>query len=334
MGLLQPGNMQTGQERNWKITGGKMSIDKLSMRDSFWNRIYDLASKDKNIILVCADMGAPSLDKFRENLSAQYFNVGIAEHNMLAVAAGLSKEGKNVFTYAIAPFATSRCHEFTKLNCGLMKIPIKIVGVGAGFGYDDSGPTHHTTEDIAIMRAIPNLEVYCPADSFASQEIAEMTAMSGKPAYIRLDRHILPIIYDDSEDFNRGFKELKIGKDVCIVSTGNMTHKAMEASKRYEKKGVEVGVIDIYRLKPLNPDLTNNLMRYKKLLSLEEHLLDGGLGSIIAETIVDNDLPLKLKRMGLKDYVYAYGGRRNIQKLCGIDTDSVANCLDSLIENK
>ncbi len=306
-------------------------MDKISMRDSFWDRIYNLASKDRNIVLVCADMGAPSLDKFRKDLSAQYFNVGIAEHNMLAVAAGLSKEGKNVFTYAIAPFATSRCHEFTKLNCGLMKIPIKIVGVGAGFGYDDSGPTHHTTEDIAIMRAIPNLEVYCPADSFASQEIAEVTAKSGKPAYIRLDRHILPTLYNESDDFRIGFKEIKPGKDICIVSTGNMTHNALEASKEViMNRGINVGVIDIYRLKPLSPDFPGVLSRYKKAISLEEHLLDGGLGSIVAETIVDNGLPLKLRRMGLKDYIYAYGGRENIQNLCSIDTSSVIRSIIDL----
>ncbi len=302
------------------------------MRDTFWDRIYGLAKRDKNLVLIDADMGAPSLDKFRIDFNGrQYFSTGIAEQSMIALASGLAKEGKKVFTYAIAPFITSRCHEFTKLNCGLMKIPINLVGVGPGFSYDDSGPTHHLTEDISIMRAIPNLEIYCPSDNPAAEALAEKMYYSKNPTYIRLDREILPDLSGRDESLVRGFREFGKG-DLAIVSTGNMVHTALEAKTHYSGKGIQIGVIDLHQLKPLSKEFKKNISQYKNLVSLEEHILDGGLGSIIAETIVDNDLPVKLKkRIGLSDYIYAYGGRENIQKSCGIDTSSVINKIDEFI---
>jgi len=186
-------------------------ISNKTMRDAFWDRLYEFAKDDKKVILVCADMGAPALDKWRKDLTNQYFNVGIAEHNMLGIASGLAKEGKNVYTYAIAPFITSRAHEFAKLNGGLMKLPIKIVGVGAGFSYDDSGPTHHTTEDISIMRAIPNLVVLSPSDSIIAEKFAEISYCSKEPIYLRLDRQIQPNIYNinnKADYYKKGFCEI------------------------------------------------------------------------------------------------------------------------------
>jgi len=304
--------------------------DNISMRDSFINRIYDFAKVDREVMVVSADMGAPALDKFRFELGSQFLNVGIAEENMISVASGLASEGKKPYTIAIMPFTTSRCHEFVKLNLGLMKIPVRVVGIGAGFSYDDSGPTHHTTEDIAIMRAIPNLTIFSPADSIAASKIAEMTYKENKPVYIRLDRKVQPIIYEENEDFEKGFKELKQGFDVCIVSTGNMVHEALKIAKRLEENGKVVGVIDIYKLKPINPEIIRVLSKYKKIVSLEEQLLDGGFGSIISELITDNFLQLRLKRIGIKDYIYCYGGRENIQKQCKIDDDSVIKEIEKL----
>lgn len=306
-----------------------MKIEKTtSMRDALFGTLYDRALEDKEIVIVTADMGAPSLDKFRENIPERFFNVGIAEHNMIAIASGLASEGKKVYTFAIAPFITSRCFEFTKLNAGLMKLPIKLVGVGAGFSYDDSGPTHHTTEDISIMRAIPHLEIYSPSDSVSAAKITEMTINSQVPAYLRLDRKVLPKIYQEDEKFESGFKEYKIGKKVGIVTTGNMVHNALEVSSKF---GEDVGVIDVYRLNPINPRIADTLRQYKNIVTLEEHLLNGGLGSIVSELITDNSLPVQLKRIGLNDFIYAYGGRENIQKVCGIDTDLVTREISKLV---
>jgi transketolase len=295
--------------------------EKTSMRDALFGTLYEKAKYDKDIVVVTADMGAPSLDAFRKDFPERFFNVGIAEHDMIAVATGLASEGKKVYTFAIAPFITSRCFEFTKLNAGLMKYPIKLVGVGAGFSYDDSGPTHHTTEDISIMRTIPHLEIYSPADSICAAKIAEKSVDSHAPAYLRLDRKVLPKIYNKTDDFDKGFEEYISGKKVGIVTTGNMVHTALKVSKMFSQG--TVGVIDLYRIKPINPEIAETFEQYKNIVSLEEHLLYGGLGSLVAELIMDKEVPVKLKRIGLKDFIYAYGGRENIQKICGIDEQSV-----------
>ena len=273
-----------------------MNIDKTtSMRDAFFGVVYDLAKEDENVIVVSADMGAPSLDKFRKDFPNRFYNVGIAEDKMISIASGLASEGKKVYTYAIAPFITSRCYEFTKLNAGLMKFPIKLVGVGAGFSYDDSGPTHHTTEDISIMRAIPHLEVYSPSDSLSAIKLANRMNESTNPSYIRLDRKVLPQIHKDDETFENGFKRIKDGDKIAVVTTGNMVHTALKINKEMEN----VGVIELFQLNPINFEFKEELARYKRVVSLEEHLLNGGLGGIVSEIITDNDLPIKLKRIGL-----------------------------------
>lgn len=299
---------------------------KISMRDTFWNEIYELAKRDKEITIVDADMGAPSLDKFRERFRecGQYYSVGIAEQAMISISAGLAKEGKKVFTYAIAPFLTSRCHEFTNL-AGLMNIPLKLVGVGAGFSYEDSGPTHHALNDIAIMRVVPNLEIYSPSDSMMAGKIAREAHRSKNPSYIRLDREILPDISKESEEFHEGFRELKKGKNVVIISAGNLVHTALKAS---EQRGI--GVVDLYRLKPIDRSLIKVLAKYQKAISLEEHFYEGGLGSILAETIIDKKIKIQLKRMAVREYVYEYGKRENIQKKCGIGLEDLRRNIESL----
>lgn len=130
-------------------------IQNITMRDAFLNRLYDIAKENRDIILISADMGAPALDKFRSDLSSQFINVGIAEANLVTIATGMALSGKKVFIYAIMPFVTSRCYEMIKVDLSLMNVPVTAIGVGAGFSYDDSGPTHHSTEDISIMRTLP-----------------------------------------------------------------------------------------------------------------------------------------------------------------------------------
>ncbi|MCK4788053.1 MAG: hypothetical protein KAV87_30145 [Desulfobacteraceae bacterium] len=301
----------------------------ITMRDTFFDKLYEIAKKDRNIILVSADMGAPSLDKFRRDLSTQFINVGIAEENMVTVATGLALSGKKVFIYAIMPFATSRCYEMIKVDLSLMNTPVTIVGVGAGFGYDDSGPTHHSTEDITIMRALPNMTILSPSDSIMAAEFAKISCNISGPSYVRLDRQVQPLLYTRDTNFSEGLSSLRSGKDICIISTGNMVHKALEVSDKLTNYSIEAAVLDIYRLKPVNEKLllehSKNLQR---VVTLEEHLLSGGVGSIVAEIMADNDETLPLKRIGIQDkYCYAYGDRENILSMCGLDTSSVTKTI-------
>ena len=296
------------------------------MRDAFWNKVYEIARKDSNVIVVSADMGAPALDKFREGLSGQFINTGIAEQNAILISAGMALGGKKVFAYAIAPFITLRCYEQIRLELGAMNIPVTLVGVGAGFGYDDSGPTHHTIEDLSIMRILPNMTVNNITDSVMASAFAEMSCKMTSPNYIRLDREVLPNIYKEGSDFSLGLAVLRQSNDICIVTTGNMVHRALEVSNELRNQSVEVGVIDLYRL-PINEKLFLEAVDgVKRIITLEEHTIPGGMGSTVAEVLTDNNKFIPLKRLGLdcrKGYYYKYGGRKNIQSLYGLDKESL-----------
>ena len=300
-----------------------------TMRDVFFDRLYEIAKKDKNIILVCADMGAPSLDKFRKDLSSQFLNIGIAEQNMITVSSGLALSGKNVFAYAIMPFITLRCYEQIKIDMCAMNVPMTTVGVGAGFSYDDSGPTHHTTEDIAIMRCLPNITILNVTDNVMASACAEIAYRFDSPLYIRLDREPFQVLYKKDEDFSKGLSCLREGKDLCIVATGNMVHKALEVAEILEKHSIKVAVVDLYRLKPINvKTLLKFIEQSEKIVTLEENLINGGIGSIIAEVLVDNNVTIPLKRIAIPDkYCYTYGGRECIRKTIGLDTNGVVKTI-------
>lgn len=304
----------------------------ISMRDFFFDKLCDIARDNKKIVIVSADMNAPALDKRIKELGNQYINTGIAEQGALLVASGLALAGKKPYVYAIAPFVTTRIHEFIKLEMGVMKLPITVVGVGAGFSYDEAGPTHHTTEDISIIRAIPNLAIFSPSDAEMAKSFALLTSVMKTPAYIRLDRQLLPQIYGSAENFIDGYCSLKDGKDIAIIATASMVHNAIEASDYLAKEnGASIGVIDLYRPQPLNPELVNILRRYKQVITVEEHMLNGGLGSIISELITDNQLNTKLKRIGLDKYHYLYGTRGNIQNSTGLGVEDIVKTIKTYL---
>ena len=314
-----------------------MSKDILPMRDSFFNALYDIARKDKRVILVTADCGAPSLDKFREDLRSQYFTVGIAEQNMISIAAGLALEGKIVYTYAIAPFASLRCYEQIKVDLCCMNLPVTSLGIGAGLAYDIMGPTHHTTEDISIMRALPNMTILNPSDSVMSGDFAKVSYEAAGPKYIRFDRGDLPLLYADRKiDYSKGLVELKKGSGLCIIATGVMVHKAIEISEELSQYSINPGVIDVYRMKPMNEKLLLQIMsKYEHVVSLEEHFRIGGLGSALSEIICDNEKNTRLMRFGICDkYYFEYGGRDRLHSLCRLDKKSVLGTIVSWVNAK
>lgn len=302
-----------------------------TMRDAFFDALYDIVKQERNTVIISADMGAPSLDKFRRDLSSQFVNVGIAEENMVTIATGLALSGKKVFIYAIMPFVTSRCYEMLKVDLSLINLAVTVIGVGAGFSYEDSGPTHHSTEDITIMRVLPNMTILNPSDCVMAAKCAELACQITGPSYIRLDREVLPIIYTSptAQTFTEGIATLKTGEDVCMIATGNMVHNALKIAEKLENHDIHAGVIDLYRLKPINTELLlTEITMSKKIVTLEEHLLEGGMGSAIAEILVDHGKSISLKRFGIPGkYLYAYGGREHIQAVCGIDVESVTHAI-------
>jgi len=302
-----------------------MKISVVQMRDAFISKLYEYAKKNSDIIYVSNDQGAISLDKFRSDIPNQFINAGVSEQNIISTATGLSLGGKKVYIYSIASFITLRCFEQIKLDLCAMNTPITIIGVGACYSYSYDGPTHHATEDISIMRSLPNMEIYSPSDSNTARGLVDISMKSSSPIYIRLDREKLPILYNEKDDFSIGFKSIKNGKDICILATGIMTHVALDVAEELKKENLDTKVIDIYRLKPINiKELVKEIIDIKKIITLEEHSINGGLGSIIAEIFADFNVKKELKRIGIEDkFLFAYGSRKKLHIDSGIDKKSI-----------
>ena len=269
-----------------------------SQRDAFFTRIYEMMKHDKDILIVVADMSTPVFDKVREDFPHRFFNVGISEQQAILLASGLAKEGKKVFVYAISTFMIMRCYEQIRVSQGVMKFPITIVGVGSGYSYDDSGPTHHMLEDISIMRVLPHMTIHSISDNVMARRVAEESVEMNTPNYVRFDRHIRPDIYKDDDDFSFGYNVLEEGTDGYFISTGIMTDMAIQ---HYDGR---LGIIDLHTI-PCHESSLSEIIQDKKVITLEEHFLPGGLGSYVLEIISDNDLNTKVRRIGLKQaYIY------------------------------
>lgn len=286
------------------------------MRDSFFEELFRVASKDKNVLLLMADQGAHSMKKFEEKIPRQLVNVGIAEQNMISVAAGLALCGKKVFVHAISNFTTIRCYEQIKVDLSIMDLPVTIAGVGAGFTYGSDGPTHHANQDIAAMRAIPGMRILNASDSVSLSAFPHLAYRLPQLTYIRFDKGNVPALYDASHNFLEGLSEIKKGDNTVIVSTGIMVHHAVTIANDLGN----LGVIDMYRLKPVpEKKLSTVLSRYKNIVVLEEHLAYGGLATIIADFLADTHMNKRFMRIGLPDaHSFVYGTREHMQEGVGL----------------
>ena len=283
--------------KRWSIIG---------QRPTFGMALFELAKEDKNILAVVADVvNSAGLANMSKELPEQVVNVGIAEQNMMGVAAGLSSEGYTVFTTTFAPFQAMRCLEQIRVNQGYMGQKVVMVGLAGGVAYGELGFTHCTMEDTAILRAIPNIAVVTPADSMEVVKIVEAAAQYPQSVYIRLmDKTGIPMVYEDDYAFAIGKAVPIITEgDIAIIANGPQVYPAMKAAKRYkEEHGRDVAVYDLHTVKPMDEELLTNLMgKAKAIITVEEHGIIGGLGSAVAEFYADKvDHPL-VYRMGLEN---------------------------------
>jgi len=308
----------------------RMDRWELGMRDAFSTALYDIARQDSRVILVTSDTGAICHDEFKKYLKCQYLNVGIAEQNLVGVGAGLAMSGKIVYIYAIVPFATMRCYEQIRIDLCCMNLPVTVVGIGAGYDYNTLGPTHHGTEDISLMRGLPAMTVFSPSDSLMVGALAKVTYELPGPKYLRLDRTGLPLIYqNEQEDFSKGLSMLRPGRDLCIIATGRMVYHALQIADSLKRLSIDAGVVDLYRIKPLNEELLlEAVSQTRRLVTLEEHFLAGGIGSIISEFLIDREKALPLKRLGIPDrFCRVYGSRADLYNYNKLDIDSVVEAL-------
>ncbi len=302
------------------------------MRDAFIEAIYEKMRENERIFFLSADFGSPALDKLREDFEDRFINVGIAEQNLINVSVGLALEEYIVYAYAIAPFITMRDYEQIRQSLAISSqvrpVNVNLIGVGAGLSYDVSGPTHHCMEDISVMRLLPNFTVFSPCDRLSAKKFIDYSINVRMPKYLRFDSKALPEIYDNINDLKieEGFYELVKGKKVCLVSTGFMTHRALKAAKELQ----DVGVVDMFMLKPVNEKLLlETLKEYVYIITIEEGFIgNGGLDALISKVILDNRLNIKLKRMGFNDkYVFELGGRDYLHKLNNLDEEAIIKAI-------
>lgn len=304
-------------------------------RDLFIETVFDAAKTDPNVYFVSADLGAVALDRWRAELPGQFLHAGISEQNMTDMSAGLSFAGKKVFTYAMACFATTRCYEQIKCALALHGLPATLIGVGVGLGYDDAGPTHYTTEDMAAMRCIAGLELWTPGDAESTACLAQRCLTQPALRYVRLERPALPDLYHGRFErvMDQGAAVIREGRDVALVSCGYMLHKSLEAADRLRAEGIEAGVIDLFRLKPLDaPRLSALLAPYHSVVTVEEHFLPGGFGAAVLEALSDAGVQKRVTRLGLPErYFFENGTRANLLKLSGLDVPSLVARVRALV---
>ncbi len=311
------------------------------MRTEATRVIYEAALKNKNIIFITGDLGHTFSKKYQENIPNQYINVGLAEQNMVGIAAGLALSGKKVFTFSIIPFALMRCFEQIRIDICYQNLDVTVIGIGAGFAYSTSGCTHYGTEDIAIMRALPNMKVYSPCHPPESRLIAEKILKTGGPAYLRLGKGKETVISglekETLEDIERGQGVVVIpGTDITIFATGHIITEAISAAQELKKHGLSVEVVNIHTIKPFDNDIVLDRIGNKKaIFSLEEHSIYGGLGSAISEIISEANFHVKppiFKRFGIKDrFTSVVGSIETLRKDNGIDTESIVKEIFNLM---
>lgn len=310
-----------------------------TMRDALIEEIGENMRRNDRIFFLSADMGAPSLDRLREMFKDRFINVGIAEQNLVNVAAGLALEGFVVYAYAIAGFLTMRAYEQIRINLALSSqcrdINVNLVGVGTGISYDMAGPSHHCLEDISVIRTLPNILICSPADWITTKKFVDFSIRDKNPKYIRLDGKALPPIYPQETifDWQAGFCQLAEGYDTCIVATGWMTHKALRIAEKLSKRNGNIGVIDVFMLRPFNEVLFfETVKEYKTIITLEESFVGkGGLDSLISNILRANNSNICLQRVGFGDtYIFESGNREYLSGLGGFGENNVIELIKNI----
>lgn len=301
---------------------------KLGPRGTYGTTIFELAPDVDNLMVLTADLCTSSgLDRFRTSFPDKYINIGIAEQNMIGIAAGLANEGYVVFCSTFAPFASMRACEQVRNHMGYMGLNIKLVGLASGVSTGILGNSHYGLEDIAVMRSIPNMTILSPADSTETAKATVAATYFEGPVYIRLTGIMNnPIVYKEDYDFEIGKAiMLREGTDITIVATGTMVYKSLEAAKLLEKEGISVGVINMHTIKPLDTEILDKVFETSKLIvTVEEHSIIGGLGGAIAEyKAIKKDFPPQLI-IGISDIFPVAGDYSYVLETNGLTEFKIA----------
>lgn len=303
-------------------------LSMLGHRGAFAVTLTELAETMDNLMVLTADMGSlTGLERLKKQFPEKFYNIGIAEQNMIGIAAGLAKTGNVVFATTYANFITMRSYEQIRLNLGYMKFNVKIVGTGGGLSMGMSGNSHYGLEDMALMRAIPNMTVISPADTTEIAKAVFAAAKQEGPMYIRLAGALnQPMVYQEDYEFEIGKSiTLREGSDITIIATGTMVYECLKAADQLKEKNLFVRVVNMHTIKPLDTDAIDDALRDTKMLvTVEEHSIIGGLGSGVAEYKSSLSTMVPHIRIGLPDAFGVIGDYSYLLDYYGLTSAKIA----------
>jgi transketolase len=300
----------------------------------FADTLLELGQQNKNLLVVTGDSrGSGKLVPFGQKLPEQIVEVGIAEQNLVGVAAGLASTGKKVFAVSPASFLTARSFEQIKNDVAYSDISVKLIGISAGVSYGALGSTHHSLHDFAALQAVNNIHIVVPADNFETSKAIESSVDYPYPLYIRFGKKPLPHLHDANTNFEIGKAiVLSTGSDVTFVATGETVFRAVEARKRLEEQGISCGVISMHTLKPFDESAISEAARYSRaIITVEEHSVHGGLGSACASFLYQEGFHNPFKIIGIPDEYTVNGSQAEIFDYYGITPEGLAQSARELI---
>ena len=301
-------------------------VKKIATRESYGNALAELGAQNPNIVVLDADLaGATKTGVFKKAFPERHIDCGIAEGNMMGVAAGLATCGKIPFASSFAMFAAGRAFEQVRNSIGYPHLNVKIGATHAGISVGEDGATHQCNEDIAIMRTIPGMTIICPADDVEARAAVKAAAEYVGPVYMRFGRLAVPVINDEANykfEIGKGIT-LKEGKDVTIIATGLEVNESLEAAKLLEADGISAEVINIHTIKPLDKELVvASAKKTGKVVTVEEHSVIGGLGGAVAEALSE-EAPTKMLRIGMMEKFGQSGPAKALIEYYGLDGKSI-----------
>jgi transketolase len=299
--------------------------ENVATRKAFGDALAKFGGRHKNVMVLDADLsGSLKTEKFSKLYPDRHYNFGVAEANMVNSAAGMSLRGKIPFACSFAVFTTGRPWEHIRNSICYPNLNVKLVGSHAGILTGEDGATHQATEDIAIMRAIPNMKVICPADAVETYLAVEEIMKDFGPTYLRLGRAGVPVLYEKTHQFRIGYGDiLEYGNDIALIATGTMVSKCVEAAAMLKKEGIHPMVVNISTIKPIDEKLIVECAeKTKMIITAEDHQIIGGLGSAVSEVLSEN-YPAKVYRIGMNDRFGESGKPEDLYKKYGFDSKSV-----------
>ena len=298
------------------------------MRNAFAKEITALAQKDPNVVLLSGDIGNRLFDDFKAKCPDRFYNCGVAESNMIGVAAGLGMSGLRPVCYTITPFITYRCMEQIRIDVCYHNAPVLIVGTGSGLSYASLGSTHHSCEEMGMLRLLPGLSILAPADEMEVRAGLKAVLKQSGPVYMRIGKKGEPVVHTSEPEFTIGKAiVMREGKTVSLLSAGTMLPEVMKAADLLEQHGISTQVVSFHTVKPLDEDLLKQAFStFKLVATIEEHSLLGGLGGSVAEWLADQSKPsARLLRFGTRDeFLHETCEQEDAREYFGLTSEAIA----------